>query len=119
MVKLIVDLGRGPSVPAIGSGDDRCVIVAIQLRPVPAFGLKIVQVSQEQNPRGLLNIIQLIRDALFGPQIPFNLAKCVLVHAASSRLDPIRGSSSDCRQEERKIKGMSSLYGCQDASSEP
>ena len=59
--------------------DDRGVIFAVKFGTIGAFGFEVVQVFQEQDPRGLLDIVQLVGDAFFGAKVSLDLVKCVLV----------------------------------------
>jgi hypothetical protein len=80
VVELAVFLGRGPFVPAEFAVDDRGVVLAVKFGSVAALGFKVVQVLEKQNRGGLLDIVQLVGDTPFGPEVFLDLVECVFVH---------------------------------------
>ena len=60
MVELaVLAFGRGPVLPAIGLVEDVGVFLALQLGFVGLVLLQPVEIFQEQQPRGLLGVVQL------------------------------------------------------------
>ena len=49
--------GRSPIAPPEVGVDQRLVALASQFRPVPALGLEVVQILQEQDPGRLFHIV--------------------------------------------------------------
>ena len=57
MVEGAAQLWRGPSIPTESAVDDRHVVLALEFRPVPPLAFEIVQILEEQHPRGLLDVV--------------------------------------------------------------
>jgi hypothetical protein len=82
VVKLAIDLGCGPLLPAIIRVEDGGVVLALKLRIVLSLSLQLVEVLQEQQPRRLLGLVQLRGKPLVVPEYFVDIVERVLKHAA-------------------------------------
>jgi hypothetical protein len=55
----VLALGRGPFLPAVGLVEDECVLLPFQRGFIGFVLLEPIQIFQEEEPRGLLGVIQL------------------------------------------------------------
>ena len=85
MVQLPIGaLGHGPSLPAVGLVDDVAVGFAVQLCFQRLVGLQCVQVLQEQQPRGLLGVVQLTVTACVLVQDVVDILEGLFEHGSPS-----------------------------------
>ena len=77
----VLGLRRGPGLPAVGLGDDRRVVLPSSSASSRRSLLEIVEVLEEQQPRGLLGIVELGREPLIVPHDPVYVVESVLEHA--------------------------------------
>ena len=75
--------GRRPGRPAIGRVDDEGVSLAVQLGEQLSLLLQVVQVLQEQHPRGLLGVVELRGAARLLPQHVVDVLERLLEAAAA------------------------------------
>jgi hypothetical protein len=80
VVELAVLLRRGPRLPAIRCIEDRRVVPAVEDRSVLALRLEVVEVFEEEQPRGLLGVVELGREPLVVPHDAVYVVECVLEH---------------------------------------
>ena len=76
----IIPLGRGPHVPAVFGIKNRLVCAALQLGLILLRGFEIVEVFQEQEPAGLLGVIELGREAFVVAHGPVDVVESVFEH---------------------------------------
>src|SRR5271157_3611893 len=76
----VLALGRGPAFPAIGLVEDVGVFLAVQRGFGALVLLKVVEVFQEQQPGGLLGVIELSSAASFFPRDVINVFEGLFEH---------------------------------------
>ena len=80
----VLALGRGPAFPAIGLVEDEGVLLAFQRGFVGLVLLQPVEVLQEQQPRGLLGVVQLGGAAGLFPEHVVDVLEGLFKHAGVS-----------------------------------
>ena len=85
-------LGRGPARPAVLFIDDEACIAALQLGLAGPSRLQIVEIFEEQQPGGLLGVIELGSAAGLFPEDVVDILESLLEHgwALAFSLDPER-----------------------------
>ena len=79
----VFPFGRGPAFPAVVFVQDETVALPLQLGFVCPILLQPIEVLEEQQPGGLLGIVQLGRAPGFFSEYVVDISKCLFEHAAS------------------------------------
>jgi len=76
----VLALGRGPFRPAVRLVEDETLLLLFQSSLIGFVLLQPVQIFQEEEPRGLLGIVQLARTARFFPEDVVDVFEGLLEH---------------------------------------
>ena len=82
--RAVFALRRGPAFPPVRLVENEAVALALQLGLVRLVLLQRVEIFQEQEPGGLLGIVQLGRAAGFLPEHIVDVSKGLVKHAGGS-----------------------------------
>ena len=90
----VLALGRGPAFPAIRLLEDVGVFLPVQRGLVGPVLLQPVEVFQEQQPRGLLGVVQFGRAAGLFPEDVVDILEGLFKHLSPNHLNCSRSSHS-------------------------